>query len=151
HDCVIPEREGYHVILAYWEVADTANAFYQVIDANFDGEFVEPGDPEEPEDPEEPGDGAPTWEADQVYLSGDEVTYEGKTYRAQWRTRGDTPGDSSVWVLVDGRKKPAVSAWGKATIFLKNHITNVYEAISSPTRGNKSELLVSLNSSKTSE
>ncbi|HLR08746.1 MAG TPA: lytic polysaccharide monooxygenase [Bacillota bacterium] len=129
HDCVIPEREGYHVILAYWEVADTANAFYQVIDANFDGEFVEPGDPEEPEDPEEPGDGAPTWEADQVYLSGDEVTYEGKTYRAQWWTQGDTPGESSVWVLVDDGKNPDVSAWDTATIFLKNHITNVYEAL----------------------
>lgn len=33
--CYIPtDREGYHVILAIWDVADTNNAFYQVIDVN---------------------------------------------------------------------------------------------------------------------
>src|SRR5699024_9259893 len=98
HDCEIPEREGYHVILAYWEVADTANAFYQVIDANFDGDFVEPEDPDEPE---EPGDGVSSWDENEVYLSGDEVTYDGKTYRAQWWTQGDIPGEAGVWLLVD--------------------------------------------------
>ncbi|MCK9858529.1 lytic polysaccharide monooxygenase [Paenibacillus sp. ATY16] len=35
--CNVPERSGYHVILAVWEVADTANAFYNVIDVNFTG------------------------------------------------------------------------------------------------------------------
>lgn len=40
HDVTIPEdREGYHVIYAVWDVADTANAFYNVIDVD-----VEPGD-----------------------------------------------------------------------------------------------------------
>ncbi|WP_253381132.1 lytic polysaccharide monooxygenase [unidentified bacterial endosymbiont] len=38
HDVILPERSGYHVILAVWEVADTGNAFYQVIDLNFVGE-----------------------------------------------------------------------------------------------------------------
>lgn len=34
-NCNIPtDREGYHVILATWDVADTQNAFYQVIDVN---------------------------------------------------------------------------------------------------------------------
>ena len=34
-DCKIPaDYTGYHVILGIWDVADTANAFYQVIDAN---------------------------------------------------------------------------------------------------------------------
>ncbi len=28
------DRSGYHVILAVWDVADTANAFYNVIDVN---------------------------------------------------------------------------------------------------------------------
>lgn len=28
------DREGYHVILAVWDIADTSNAFYQVIDVN---------------------------------------------------------------------------------------------------------------------
>ncbi len=38
HACNVPEREGYHVILAVWDVGDTAAAFYNVIDVKFDGE-----------------------------------------------------------------------------------------------------------------
>ncbi|WP_315794515.1 lytic polysaccharide monooxygenase [Paenibacillus sp. BIC5C1] len=37
NSCNVPERSGYHVILAVWEVADTPNAFYNVIDVNFSG------------------------------------------------------------------------------------------------------------------
>jgi chitin-binding protein len=34
HSCAIPAgRSGYHVILSAWNIADTGNAFYQVIDA----------------------------------------------------------------------------------------------------------------------
>ncbi|MBP2001355.1 chitin-binding protein [Paenibacillus shirakamiensis] len=35
--CTVPSRTGYQVILAVWEISDTANAFYNVIDANFGG------------------------------------------------------------------------------------------------------------------
>lgn len=35
HNLPLPRRSGYHVILAVWEVADTGNAFYQVIDTDF--------------------------------------------------------------------------------------------------------------------
>ncbi|MFD1804070.1 lytic polysaccharide monooxygenase auxiliary activity family 9 protein [Mixta tenebrionis] len=35
HKMTLPQRSGYHVILAVWEVADTGNAFYQVIDVDF--------------------------------------------------------------------------------------------------------------------
>ncbi|OAB44415.1 lytic polysaccharide monooxygenase [Paenibacillus glacialis] len=35
--CNVPARTGYQVILAVWEIADTANAFYNVIDVNFGG------------------------------------------------------------------------------------------------------------------
>ncbi|WP_159566709.1 lytic polysaccharide monooxygenase [Budvicia diplopodorum] len=35
HKCTIPkDRKGSHVILAVWDIADTANAFYQAIDVN---------------------------------------------------------------------------------------------------------------------
>ncbi|WP_084790153.1 lytic polysaccharide monooxygenase [Candidatus Sodalis sp. SoCistrobi] len=37
HDVMLPQRSGYHVILAVWEVANTGNAFYQVIDVDFIG------------------------------------------------------------------------------------------------------------------
>lgn len=45
HQITVPEnRSGYHVILAVWDVADTANAFYNVIDVNVtnDGEIEPP-------------------------------------------------------------------------------------------------------------
>ncbi|ABC38514.1 lytic polysaccharide monooxygenase auxiliary activity family 9 protein [Burkholderia thailandensis] len=35
HEFNLPTRTGYHVLLAVWDIADTANAFYQVIDLNF--------------------------------------------------------------------------------------------------------------------
>lgn len=36
HSCEVPSgRTGYHVILAVWDVHDTANAFYNVIDVQF--------------------------------------------------------------------------------------------------------------------
>ncbi len=35
HMMRMPQRQGYHVVLAVWEVADTGNAFYQVIDFDF--------------------------------------------------------------------------------------------------------------------
>jgi len=48
HEITIPsDREGYHVIYAVWDVADTANAFYNVIDVDVqpsDGETPEPGE-----------------------------------------------------------------------------------------------------------
>jgi len=37
HSCTIPDRNGYHVILAVWDVGDTANSFYNVIDVNLSG------------------------------------------------------------------------------------------------------------------
>lgn len=35
HTVALPMRNGYHVLLGVWEVADTGNAFYQVVDLNF--------------------------------------------------------------------------------------------------------------------
>ncbi len=35
--CNVPARSGYQVILAVWEISDTGNAFYNVIDVNFGG------------------------------------------------------------------------------------------------------------------
>ncbi|MFI9628297.1 lytic polysaccharide monooxygenase auxiliary activity family 9 protein [Streptomyces sp. NPDC052042] len=34
HTISLPDRTGYHVILAVWEIADTGSAFYQVIDVD---------------------------------------------------------------------------------------------------------------------
>lgn len=42
HDVMLPERSGYHVLLAVWEVANTGNAFYQIIDLDFVGSNITP-------------------------------------------------------------------------------------------------------------
>ncbi|MDD2130406.1 lytic polysaccharide monooxygenase [Pseudomonas sp. 17391] len=31
----LPERDGYHVLLGVWEIAEIDKAFYQVVDLNF--------------------------------------------------------------------------------------------------------------------
>lgn len=97
HQVTIPERTGYHVILGVWDVDDTANAFYNVIDVDFDGDGTEQ-DPEESE-PEVPN--YPVWEANAVYLGGDKVIYNGKVFQAKWWTSGETPGISGVWEVIE--------------------------------------------------
>ncbi|SPZ65695.1 GlcNAc-binding protein A precursor [Serratia quinivorans] len=37
HECNVPQRSGYQVIYGVWEIADTVNSFYQVIDVDFGG------------------------------------------------------------------------------------------------------------------
>jgi predicted carbohydrate-binding protein with CBM5 and CBM33 domain len=37
HKCTLPARSGYHLILSVWDVSDTVNSFYSVMDAKFDG------------------------------------------------------------------------------------------------------------------
>ncbi len=59
HDCVVPERQGYHIILALWDVGDTAATFYQVIDVQFGGTAPAP-EPSKPSAPTpSPGTGSP--------------------------------------------------------------------------------------------
>lgn len=103
HKCVVPERKGYHIIVAYWEIGDTPNAFYNVIDANFDGQFVQPA-PDKSE--------SIAWDAKKVYVEGDKVAYKGVTYQAKWWTKGDQPGKAQVWALV-GEEVPVAKtpAW----------------------------------------
>ena len=51
HDCYLPQREGYHVILAVWDVGDTDASFYNAIDVSFSGELSENPEPPEGVDP----------------------------------------------------------------------------------------------------
>lgn len=37
HSCNVPARSGYQIVLAVWEVADTINSFYNLLDLQFDG------------------------------------------------------------------------------------------------------------------
>lgn len=93
HECTIPEREGYHVILAAWDVADTGATFYNVIDVDFGGHNAPAPAPDE--DPQ--SDLPAQWHSDTVYVGGDRVTWNGKEYQARWWTRGNQPGVHEVW------------------------------------------------------
>ncbi|MFA4878385.1 MAG: carbohydrate-binding protein [Methanoregula sp.] len=43
---------------------------------------------------------AAAWSADATYLSGDQVTYGGDTYSAQWWTKNEIPGKTAAWKRV---------------------------------------------------
>jgi predicted carbohydrate-binding protein with CBM5 and CBM33 domain len=71
HNITIPEnRLGYHVILAVWDVADTPNAFYNVIDVNVS-----------------PDNNIPTPPTVPVGLSASSVT--ATTVSLNWRAQSD--------------------------------------------------------------
>ncbi|MBO7357645.1 MAG: hypothetical protein J6U37_03885, partial [Lachnospiraceae bacterium] len=54
-------------------------------------------DPGTGNDPD-PGVGTyPAWNASEVYVGGDMVTYNGKVYRASWWTQGDNPESQGQW------------------------------------------------------
>lgn len=79
----VPARTGYHVILAVWDIADTANAFYNVIDVNFGG-----SNPADNQAPSAPGNlhvlGTPTTSSVQLMWNAatDNVGVTGyKVYR----------------------------------------------------------------------
>ncbi|TMP37779.1 carbohydrate-binding protein [Pseudoalteromonas rubra] len=46
----------------------------------------------------EPGNACPApWNAADVYTTGDQVTFEGKTYEAKWWTQGNNPASLGPW------------------------------------------------------
>ena len=42
HSCNVPQRSGYQVILGVWEVADTPNSFYNMVDVMFGDDTTAP-------------------------------------------------------------------------------------------------------------
>lgn len=84
---------GRQTVLAVWNIADTANAFYACVDVNIGG-----GDGGGPGEPDPPGPcTAPGWEAGTVYNGNDTVTWEGHTWRAKWWVKGTEPGTTGEW------------------------------------------------------
>jgi chitinase len=41
---------------------------------------------------------AAAWSSTAVYVGGNQVSYNGHTWQAQWWTQGETPGVASVWL-----------------------------------------------------
>lgn len=70
-----------------------SNAYYNLI---YNGTApTDPTTPTTPTNPDQPT--AKAWTASAVYVGGDTVSYNGKTYRAKWWTTGETPGQADVW------------------------------------------------------
>lgn len=96
HNVNLPSRSGQHLIFAAWEVADTANAFYQCIDVVFGPDGGDDGNGGGDPQPEPPAEcDASAWQAGNVYTDGDVVTHEGHEWEAKWWTRQEPSG--SQW------------------------------------------------------
>ncbi|MFH0244467.1 lytic polysaccharide monooxygenase [Streptomyces sp. HK10] len=85
---------GKHKILAVWNVADTANAFYNCVDIQ-----VGSGGGDDGGTPTPPTECAssPAWDRSTAYTGGRTVTHRDHAWRAAWWTRGEEPGVSGVW------------------------------------------------------
>jgi chitinase len=53
------------------------------------------------------------WSSAQVYTAGMTVTFQGATYKAQWWTQGDVPGQAAVWTQLSG----PVAAWSSTMAY----------------------------------
>ncbi|GAA0135388.1 hypothetical protein YSY43_22280 [Paenibacillus sp. YSY-4.3] len=99
NDCFIPnDRQGYYVIVAVWDIADTPNAFYQVMDVNLS---INPNAPTTPQ-PGFPGDPNRfgeylVWNAIRIYNTGDVVSHNGQFWEALWWTQGQEPGTTGQY------------------------------------------------------
>ena len=111
HTATLPDRSGRHLVYAVWEIDDTANAFYQCIDVDFDGDGNDDGDGDNGDgddgdgddgDGDDPACEASEWDADDVYTEGDVVSYDGYEWRAEWWTT-DEPSDGQwgPWTRLD--------------------------------------------------
>ncbi|MFY7866653.1 N-acetylglucosamine-binding protein GbpA [Roseateles sp.] len=99
HQCQVPPRNGYQLILGVWEIGDTPNTFYNVIDVMFqDGGPVPPTPPQA------------TWQPKGMIFpsvdlkAGDKVAtrvFDGNGERPDLQTRlainNDTEGERNTW------------------------------------------------------
>ncbi|CAM5661344.1 hypothetical protein GCM10010345_93900 [Streptomyces canarius] len=92
---------GRQKVLAVWNIADTANAFYSCVDVNIGG--TDGGGNGGGGGTGGGGTGggstctAPAWDPARVYNGGDTVSYDGHNWRAKWWVTGDKPGTTGTW------------------------------------------------------
>lgn len=79
HQVDLSGFSGRQRLLAVWNIADTANAFYACVDLDIGGS-TPPDDPPPSDPPHDPPAGG-TWAAGTAYQVGATVTYDGVTYR----------------------------------------------------------------------
>ncbi len=121
HPVDLGDYVGRQKVLAVWNIADTPMAFYSCIDVNIDGSSSPTPTPTPTPTASPTGTAAPTptgtpsptstgtpapgsWQVGTVYQVGDEVTYDGVSYRAR-QAHTATPGWEpphvpSLWIRI---------------------------------------------------
>ncbi|MBK2094797.1 lytic polysaccharide monooxygenase [Francisella philomiragia] len=97
--CTLPNRSGYQIIMAEWDVDDTRMSFYNLLDLDFTndkpaGTVILPnGDITDPNNGSE-GSGIPAYDATKSYpTTGTKVVFENKIYQNKWYVNpGQQPG-----------------------------------------------------------
>lgn len=93
HMITVPsDRSGYHVILAVWDVADTVNAFYNVIDVNVTGA------------------GAPDATPPSIPVGLETIAVSSNSVELDWRDSTDDSGAVSYAVFRSGERVATTSA-----------------------------------------
>ncbi|GAA2009033.1 Cys-Gln thioester bond-forming surface protein [Microbacterium ulmi] len=70
----------------------------------------------------EPVPQAPAWDSRTVYTGGENVSYDGRLFRAQWWTQGDVPGSTpwGSWTEIASpvdTSEGAAPAWASSTVY----------------------------------
>ncbi|PZG36971.1 chitin-binding protein [Listeria ivanovii] len=118
------DRSGYYVILGIWSIADTANAFYQVIDANIINSDVAPVvDTEAPT--------APT------NITGATTA---KKVSLKWTASTDNVGINGYEILRDGKSIGESQAAAYEDTTVKENTSYTYTVRAKDFAGNKSAL-----------
>lgn len=91
--CTMPERSGYQVIMAVWDVDDTAASFYNLIDLQFTsdkpaGEIINSAK----NDDSQSDDTLKAFNPSTTYdVPNTEVIYDGKVYKNKWYVNANAP------------------------------------------------------------
>ncbi|MEZ8613087.1 N-acetylglucosamine-binding protein GbpA [Vibrio sp. 10N.247.311.14] len=79
HECSVPDRDGYQVILAVWDVSDTPASFYNVMDVEF----------------EDNGPQLPDWERAGQIIPTMDLNVGDAVYTRVFETNGENPALST--------------------------------------------------------
>lgn len=122
HNINVPaDREGYHVILAVWDISNTSKSFYQVMDVNIKNDGGTEVDKEAPSIP--------------TSLQADaEIT----KINLKWAASTDNVGVSHYNVYRDGKKLAPLTGTKLEDVNLKADTEYVYEVSAVDKAGNES-------------
>lgn len=127
HQINVPtDRSGYHVILGVWEIADTVNAFYQVMDVNLIND--DNGNPN-PEDTTAPT--APTAVTSPVQTTN--------TVELRWNAASDNVGVSHYDIYRNGVKVQTVTGTSVVDTGLEANTSYTYTVMAVDAAGNVSK------------